>query len=89
MPESQLGEEFGEEAGGAGATAATDSTYSRGAMDTFWANALWSISPTILIGLIFWLVMRSIIRADRTERKVYAQIEAEERAKLGLDKPVT
>ena len=58
-------------------------------MDTFWANALWSISPTILIGLIFWLVMRSIIRADRTERKVYAQIEAEERAKLGLDKPVT
>jgi hypothetical protein len=56
-------------------------------MDTFWVNALWSISPTILVGLIFWLIMRSIIRADRTERKVYAQIEAEERAKLGLDKP--
>jgi hypothetical protein len=58
-------------------------------MDTFWVNALWSISPTILVGLIFWLIMRSIIRADRTERKVYAQIEAEERAKLGLDKPAT
>jgi flagellar biosynthesis/type III secretory pathway M-ring protein FliF/YscJ len=56
-------------------------------MDTFWANALWSLSPTILVGLIFWLIIRSIIRADRTERKVYAQIEAEERAKLGLDKP--
>ena len=58
-------------------------------MDTFWIDALWSISPTILVGLIFWLIMRSILRADRTERKVYAQIEAEERAKLGLDKPAT
>lgn len=58
-------------------------------MDNFWANALWSVAPTILVGLIFWLVMRCIIHADRTERKVYAQIEAEERARLGLDKPVT
>ncbi|MCU1443873.1 MAG: lysyl-tRNA synthetase [Cryobacterium sp.] len=58
-------------------------------MDTFWANALWSLAPTVLLGLIFWWVMRSIIHADRTERKVYARIEAEERAKLGLDKPVT
>ncbi len=58
-------------------------------MDTFWANALWSLSPTILVGLIFWWIIRSIFRADRTERKVYAEIEAEERAKLGLDKPAT
>lgn len=36
------------------------------------------------MALIFWLVLRSIVRADRTERKVYAQIEAEEREKLGL-----
>ena len=60
-------------------------------MDDFWANALGSLAPTVLVGLIFWFVMRAIIRADRTERKVYAQIEAEERAKLGLDprdKPV-
>ena len=59
-------------------------------MDDFWANALGSLAPTVLVGLIFWFVMRAIIRADRTERKVYAQIEAEERAKLGLashDKP--
>ena len=47
-------------------------------------NALYSVIPTILLGLIFWMVLRSIIRADRTERKVYAKIEAEERAKLGL-----
>lgn len=50
----------------------------------FWSNALFSVTPTILVGLIFWFVMRSIIRADRTERKVYSEIEAEERAKMGL-----
>ncbi|ANJ27958.1 hypothetical protein [Agromyces aureus] len=53
-------------------------------MDEFWANAIWSLAPTVLIGLIFWFVMRAILRADRTERAAYAQIEAEERAKLGL-----
>lgn len=47
----------------------------------FWTNALYSVAPTILVGLVFWFVMRAIVRADRTERKVYAQIEAEERAK--------
>jgi hypothetical protein len=53
-------------------------------VDNFWVNAAWSITPTILVGLVFWLVLRTILHADRTERKVYAQIEAEERAKLGL-----
>ena len=52
-------------------------------------NALYSVIPTILIGLIFWMVLRSIIRADRTERKVYARIEAEEREKLGLPPAAT
>lgn len=56
-------------------------------MDEFWANAIWSLAPTVLIGLIFWFVMRAILRADRTERASYARIEAEERAKLGLDRP--
>ena len=50
----------------------------------FWSNALFSVTPTILVGLIFWFVMRSIIRSDRTERKAYAEVEAEERAKRGL-----
>ena len=53
-------------------------------LEDFWANAVFSVTPTILIGLVFWLILRSIIRADRTERKVYAQIEAEERARRGL-----
>jgi len=51
-------------------------------IENFWANAAYSLIPTILLGLIFWLVMRSIFRADRTERTVYAEIEAEERARF-------
>jgi hypothetical protein len=49
----------------------------------FWANALYSLTPTVLVGLIFWFTMRAIMRADRTERKVYADIEAEERERAG------
>ncbi|MFC5789542.1 hypothetical protein ACFPPE_06705 [Agromyces tardus] len=56
-------------------------------MDDFWVNAIWSIAPTVLIGLLFWFVMRSIVRADRNERDAYARIEAEERAKLGRERP--
>jgi len=51
-------------------------------LENYWANALYSVAPTILVGLVFWFIMRAIIRADRTERKVYSDIEAEERAKL-------
>lgn len=53
-------------------------------LQDYWANAIYSVVPTILVGLVFWLVMRAIVRADRTERKVYAEVEAEERARLGL-----
>ena len=48
----------------------------------FWSNAIFSVIPTLLVGLIFWFVIRAVIRADRTERDAYAKIEAEERAKL-------
>jgi hypothetical protein len=37
-------------------------------IENYWANAAYSLIPTILLGLIFWLVMRSIFRADRTAR---------------------
>ena len=50
----------------------------------FWANAVFSLIPTILVGLIFWFTIRGILRAARTERKAYAEIEAEERARAGL-----
>ncbi|MEO0024299.1 MAG: hypothetical protein RL196_740 [Actinomycetota bacterium] len=45
-------------------------------------DVLLALTPPILVGAIFWVVMRSIIRSDRTERKVYAKIEAEEIAKF-------
>ena len=53
-------------------------------IDNFWANAVFSVTPTILMGLLFWFVMRGIIRADRNERNSYARIEREERIKRGL-----
>jgi hypothetical protein len=45
---------------------------------------VWSLAPTILVGLLFWAIMRWIVRADRTERKVYSRMEAEERERRGL-----
>jgi flagellar biosynthesis/type III secretory pathway M-ring protein FliF/YscJ len=53
-------------------------------MDNFWVGALWAVTPTVLLGLIFWLIIRSIIRADRTERNVYARMEAKERKRRGM-----
>lgn len=43
--------------------------------------------PTILVGLIFWFIIRAVMHADRTERKAYAAIEAEERARLDQPAP--
>jgi len=50
----------------------------------FWGNAIFSVIPTILIGLIFWFIMRGILRADRTERDTLKKYEAEERERRGL-----
>lgn len=49
-----------------------------------WLNAIFSLVPSIVIGLAFWVVVRAIVRADRREREVQAKIEAQERAKVGL-----
>jgi hypothetical protein len=54
-------------------------------IENFWANAAYSLIPTLLVGLIFWLMMRAIFRADRTERTVYAAIEVEERARFAAE----
>ena len=48
----------------------------------YWSNAIYSLVPTLVVGLIFWFVMRAIIRSDRSEREARARIEAEERAKV-------
>jgi hypothetical protein len=50
-------------------------------MEDFLA-ALGALAPTVLVGLVFWLVMFVILRADRHERRAFSKIEAEERAKL-------
>ncbi len=44
--------------------------------------ALLSLVPPLLVGGIFWVVMRAIIKVDSKERDTYSKIEAEERAKL-------
>lgn len=53
-------------------------------MGSYAAAVIWSIAPTIMVGLMFWAIMRFIVHADRTERKVFARMEAEERARRGL-----
>jgi flagellar biosynthesis/type III secretory pathway M-ring protein FliF/YscJ len=54
----------------------------------FWGGIAWALAPTIVIGLLFWFIMRSVIRSDRTERATYAKIEAEERARFAAGSPV-
>ena len=51
------------------------------------AGVLWATGPTIAVGLLFWFVMRAIIRADRTERAAQAKYEAEEEARLAATAP--
>ncbi|WP_141930851.1 hypothetical protein [Microbacterium sp. SLBN-146] len=53
-------------------------------MESYWVAVLWSLLPTVVVSLLFFFVLRSVVRADRNERKKYARIEAQERAKLGL-----
>ena len=55
-----------------------------GGMDNFWLAAAWALLPTVGGSSVFLVVLRGILRFDRTERKVHAQIEAEERAARGL-----
>jgi hypothetical protein len=40
--------------------------------------------PPVLVGLVGWIILRSILNADKNERKAWNQIEAEERLKAGL-----
>lgn len=46
-------------------------------------NAFWSVFaavvPSVGVGLLFWLAMRSLVNADRTERAALARMDARER----------
>ncbi len=48
-------------------------------------DAAWTSIPVVGMSIFVWWLFRSLIRADATERKTYADIEAEERAKLSAD----
>ncbi|GAA3905234.1 hypothetical protein [Microbacterium invictum] len=53
-------------------------------MDEYWVAVVWSLLPTVVVLGLFIFVLRGILRMDRTERRVYSKIEAEERAKRGM-----
>lgn len=53
-------------------------------MDETWVAMLWALLPTVVVSIVFFFILRNVIRMDRTERKVYSRIEAQERAKRGL-----
>lgn len=53
-------------------------------MDDYWVAVFWTLLPTVVVSGLFFFILRSILRADRTERRIYSRIEAEERAKRGL-----
>ena len=45
-------------------------------------DALLALVPPVLVGGLFYVIMRGILRADATERRVYAQMEAQMREDL-------
>jgi hypothetical protein len=46
-------------------------------METFW-EYFSVLAPSVGLGLIFWLVMRSLFRADTGERNARAELEERE-----------
>lgn len=48
-------------------------------MTGFWGGVA-ALLPPIGVGLIFWVVMRAIVQADRRERAAMARLEAAEDA---------
>ncbi|MGR6741132.1 MULTISPECIES: hypothetical protein [Microbacterium] len=56
-------------------------------MDEYVSAVIWSLLPTLVVSVLFVFVLRGILRMDRTERRAYAKIEAQERAARGLAAP--
>jgi len=42
--------------------------------------AIGALVPPVGVGVLFWFVLRSMIRADRSERAAIARLDAEEAA---------
>ncbi|MFV0374426.1 hypothetical protein [Microbacterium sp.] len=53
-------------------------------MDSYWVAVVWSLLPTVVVLGLFVFILRAVIRMDRNERRSYAKIEAQERAKRGM-----
>ena len=45
-----------------------------------WQGVLAALAPSIGVGLLLWLALRSIMNADAKERRVEAELRAAERA---------
>ena len=43
-------------------------------------TALAALLPSIGVGLLFWVAIRALVNADRTERQALAKMDADERA---------
>jgi hypothetical protein len=54
----------------------------------FWDVFLALVPPT-LMGVVVYVLMRSIFRADSNERRAYAKIEAEMRQSQAGEKPLS
>lgn len=50
-------------------------------------DALLALVPPTLVGGLFYVIMRGILRADSKERQVYAKMEAEMRAAQDAQTP--
>lgn len=53
-------------------------------MDEYWVAVIWALLPKVVVFGLLVFILRSIIRMDRSERKAYAKVEAEERRRRGL-----
>lgn len=52
----------------------------------WWLNALWSVTPTLIIGAFFGLIIAAAINADRKTRRDRAAVEREERARFAAER---
>ncbi|WP_024285728.1 hypothetical protein [Cellulomonas sp. KRMCY2] len=46
-------------------------------------QALAALVPSVGVGLLFWLALRSIIQADRRERIALARLDAQDSVRAG------
>ena len=53
-------------------------------VNDIWMNVIWPGVPTVILTAALFYLLRVVLHMDRNERKAYAKIEQQERAKRGL-----